>query len=185
MTKRNIYLVFLLTFLTLGLYNIYFMCSIQKEINNGTKEYKPIALLILFEILTLGFYYTYWCYYIEQIFKKELEDEEKQNFSLIYLSLFKPACNLTIQNIINTNCLEDELQEKTAPAVKEKKVEKNIDDLFFAYSKKSIEPKPKSSEENNKNNLEDKKINEPQKEIKNEDSSEMEIDEDKMFDYFL
>ena len=137
------------------------MCSIQNEINKQTKYYKSLFLLVIFEIISLGLYYTYWCFEVENIFKDELSNNKKCEFSFVIASLFKPVCNSLIQSIINENIFEEEkkrvnkiklLKEKTS------KKQTDDDDSFFDYSDDEIENKvdlenqtEPSEEKNNEN----------------------------------
>lgn len=134
----------LLTFFAFGIYNMYFMYTIQSAINKQTRHYKNPILLILFEILSLGLYYTYWCYEVENIFKGELSNNKRCDFSFVMASIFKPTCNSLIQSVINENIFEEEEKKRISKfkLLKEKITNKKIDEnSFFDYSEYENENK--------------------------------------------
>lgn len=62
MKKRNIFVMILLTIITLGIYQIYWTCSFQnqlkKETNEGFGGFGHLVMLIV----TFGIYSIYWQY---------------------------------------------------------------------------------------------------------------------------
>ena len=177
MKKRNIYIVMFLSIITFGLYTIYYMCAIQKDLNAKTKNYKIIPIMIILQILSLGTYYVWWCYCVEETFKKELGNENIY-FSLTTASLLAPIGNSIIQSIINKNEIEEQEIEKT----KRNKIKtiKYNDDSFFDYNENELEQKTKIQQENTINN----KNNKTNYVEENEEES-MEIDIEKAYDYYL
>ncbi len=64
MTQRNIALCIVLTLVTCGLYGIYWIASINDQINwLANRRNAPSGLtVILLSVITLGIYWLYWNY---------------------------------------------------------------------------------------------------------------------------
>ena len=63
-TERNIVLCIIFTFITCGIYGIYWMVCLNDEINLLSGEERPVSgvLVVVFSIVTCGIYGLYWYY---------------------------------------------------------------------------------------------------------------------------
>ena len=81
MKKRSVLLMVLLTFLTLGIYMIYWTCSFQNQLKKETgKGFGGLGHLIMI-FLTFGIYLIYWQYAAGN----RLEILGAKNYGLVYL----------------------------------------------------------------------------------------------------
>lgn len=83
MRKRNLLMMIVLSFLTLGIYSIYWYCSFQSELKRETNEGFGGLGHLLATIFTFGIYYIVWSYNAG----KRLEKQGAEDWSLIYLIL--------------------------------------------------------------------------------------------------
>ena len=65
--QRSIIAVILLTLITCGLYNLYWIVVTQDELNTYTRENETSGILVLlFSIITCGIYLFFWYYKISK-----------------------------------------------------------------------------------------------------------------------
>ncbi len=105
--ERNIFLSILLTFLTCGIYGLYWFFSIVYDIYTLDGGYDNFALDVLFSVLTCGLY-TFYVLYKTAIKLNNIKSKVYTNYSetsialLIILQIFSFT-------IINCCILQDEL----------------------------------------------------------------------------
>lgn len=88
--KRSVTRVVVLSFLTFGIYYLYLIYAISKEVNELTNEYNnnPTVDLVL-SIFTLGLYTFYWFYKISRQIEgyEEILTMKKSSIALITVLL--------------------------------------------------------------------------------------------------
>ena len=106
--KRSLVLVFILSFLTCGIYSMIWFYQVTKELNEYNEDYRTnpgLALVLM--IITCGLYTFYWWYRMNQLM---MEAQSKTNYKLVtdnkvlYLLL-----NLFGLSIINMLILQSDL----------------------------------------------------------------------------
>lgn len=110
MTKKNIALALVLSFITLGIYAIYWIYTITEDahIAAGQRTTSSGGKVILFHILTCGLYSFYWLYKIGEaivIAKERRFMMTDRNLPIIYLALalfgFGVVSYALMQNALN------------------------------------------------------------------------------------
>lgn len=82
---RNIVLAIILTFITCGIYSLYWCCKINNEINQllGIRGTSGV-MVIIYSIITCGIYGLYWTYKMgERV--DELKGKSGGNTGLLYI----------------------------------------------------------------------------------------------------
>ena len=105
-TDRNIVVCIILTFITCGIYGLYWMYMLNKEINElaGEKEYTDGVLVIVFCIITCGIYGFFWNFKMgEQVDKINGNPDGNYNIIFLILSIFELAIvnHAIMQDTIN------------------------------------------------------------------------------------
>lgn len=104
--NRNIGLCIIYSFLTLGIYAIYWSVKLNDEVNElaDTKEDPSGITVLIFSIITVSIYRLYWLYKTGQKIDK-INHCENANTSIPYLVLglmgFSMIAYLLIQDTIN------------------------------------------------------------------------------------
>ena len=94
------------TFITCGIYGLYWMYMLNKEINElaGEKEYTDGVLVIVFCIITCGIYGFFWNFKMgEQVDKINGNPDGNYNIIFLILSIFELAIvnHAIMQDTIN------------------------------------------------------------------------------------
>lgn len=115
--ERSIALAIVLTFITCGIYGLYWLYKLAEEtdIVLGTHSETSPGMVLLFSILTCGIYTIYWCYKQGQKFEEYgkytgRNDAESWSIIMLVLALANYFCGVTMmiayalmQDKINTN----------------------------------------------------------------------------------
>ena len=110
-TNRNIALAIILSIITCGLYNLYWICSLTDDVNfiNDEENDTSGVLTIVFGIVTCGIYLFYWNYIMGRKMYSAGQRNNKNitDNSIIYLLLSLFGLSLVncclIQNDLNNN----------------------------------------------------------------------------------
>lgn len=105
-TRRNIFLSLIFTFVTCGLYGLYWHVKITDEINSivGDSRATSGIMTLIFTIITCGLYGIYWAYTIGEKVDR-IKGNLGGNSNILYLVLFLFGLGiidyLLIQDTIN------------------------------------------------------------------------------------
>ncbi len=103
--ERNIIVCIILTFVTCGLYGIYWMIAIQDESLRAAKEEGPSGLVVfLLTLITCGIYGIYWAYVLGNRVDTIKGKDGNSGIIFVLLSLlgFSIVNNCIAQAAINT-----------------------------------------------------------------------------------
>lgn len=104
--QRNIGLSILFTFITFGIYGIYWFYKLTEETNSlsGDDTISP-GLAILFSIITCGIYTLYWCYKMGQLIgvAREKHGYSKSDESILYLILSILGLDIVVYAIMQSH----------------------------------------------------------------------------------
>lgn len=107
--KKNIVTCVILSFVTLGIYLLFWIASITNDVKALSKdtEMPSGGMVVLLSIITCGIYGFYWAYKMGQLIYKAQKDknmEEAKDNSILYLILeivFSIVNPILMQNEIN------------------------------------------------------------------------------------
>ena len=97
-TERNIILCIVFSIITCGIYGLYWIYVLNRELNElaGEREYTDGALVIIFSLITCGIYALYWNYKMGE--KVDIINGNRDgNMNIIFLLL--TICELSIVNL--------------------------------------------------------------------------------------
>lgn len=104
--KRNIGLCILFSFLTCGLYQIYWFYKVTENLGDlsGDHSISP-GLAILFSFLTCGIYTIYWAYKMGKLVGQSFENKSlgDRDESVLYLILSIFGLNIIVLAIAQSN----------------------------------------------------------------------------------
>lgn len=105
-TQRNIALCIILSFVTCGIYGIYWLYKLNDEVNILADEPNATSggLVILFTLITCGIYGWYWCYKMGERIDKIKNNGDSSKVLFIVLAIFGLA-------IVNYAIMQDTIND--------------------------------------------------------------------------